>query len=260
MRSRQRGCALTKDSREVTSPMTVGLTVNPVRIHPCRHLLFVFLPVDPLSDAQLSQLSDEQLIARVVAARSDGDREAGLQAIGMLSFHYFDLVRSRVALKVPTDQVDDVVNEILISAMKSSFDGRSLGEFHNWLQTITRRRIADVSEKNKRLKQREQRLPAEHVGEEEEMPDQHGVEGGQEEAELMAIVATCVDSITEPHHRRVIELYGPVEMGFYGLTARDTANIVNQELGTNPQEMTEANVHKIYQRFKDAVREALGEG
>jgi hypothetical protein len=29
--------------------------------------------------------------------------------------------------------------------------------------------------------------------------------------------------------------------------------------GTNPQEMTEANVHKIYQRFKDAVLKALGE-
>ena len=216
--------------------------------------------MDPLSDAQLSQLSDEELIARVVAARNEGDREAGLQAIGMLSFHYFDLVRARVALKVPPDQVDDVVNEILISAMKSSFDGRSLGEFHNWLQTITRRRIADVSEKNKRRREREEKLPAEHAGEEDEPADQHGVEGGQEEAELMAIVDSCLGSIAEPHHRRVIELYGPVEMGFYGLSARDTANMVNQEHGANPQEMTEANVHKIYQRFKDSVRESMGEG
>ena len=216
--------------------------------------------MDPLSDAQLSQLGDEELIARVIEARNEGDREAGLQAIGMLSFHYFDLVKARVALKVPPDQVEDVVNEILISAMKSSFDGRSLGEFHNWLHTITRRRIADASEKNRRRREREDKLPAEHAGEEGELPDQHGVEGGQEQAELMAIVEVCLSSIAEPHHRRVIELYGPVEMDFYGLSARDTANIVNEEHGTNPQEMTETNVHKIYQRFKDAVREALGEG
>ena len=76
---------------------------------------------------------------------------------------------------------------------------------------------------------------------------------------MIAIVETCHAGVTEPHHKRVIELYGPVEMGFYGLSARDTANMVNEEFGTNPQEMTEANVHKIYQRFKDAVLEALGE-
>jgi len=216
-------------------------------------------PLDPLSSAQLSRLSDEELIARVVDARAAGDRDAGIQAIGVLAFVYFDLVSARVAAKVPPDQIDDVVGDVLMSAMKSSFDGRSLGEFHNWLQTITKRRIADFSEKNKRLKQREGKLPAEHQGEDEQAPDGFGVEGGQEEAELMAIVQSCRAEVTEPHHQRVIELYGPVEMGFYGLSARDTANMVNQEFGTNPQEMTEANVHKIYQRFKDAVLKALGE-
>jgi hypothetical protein len=34
--------------------------------------------------------------------------------------------------------------------------------------------------------------------------------------------------------------------------------MVNEEFGTNPHEMTEANVHKIWQRFKDAVRKELG--
>lgn len=215
--------------------------------------------LDPLSDAELSRLSDEELIARVVAARNAADRDAGTQAIGMLAFHYFDLVTARVALKVPPDQVDDVVGEVLMSAMKSSFDGRSLGEFHNWLQTITKRRIADRTEKNKRLKLREEVLPAEHQGDDEQAPDAYGVEGGQEEAEMMSIVTSCHMALPDPQHRRTVELYGPVEMGFYGLSARDTANMVNEEFGTNPHEMTEANVHKIWQRFKDAVRKELGE-
>lgn len=214
-------------------------------------------PLDPIPNARLSALSDEELIARVVAARNAGDRDAGTQAIGILAYQYFDLVHGRVALKVPPDQVDDVVAEILISAMKSSFDGRSLGEFHNWLQTITRRRIADVTVKNRKRREREGLLPAEHQSDESQMPDDLGVEGGQEEAELMAVIDSCMAAVPEAHHRRVIELYGPVEMGFAGLSARDTARMVNQEHGSNPKEMSEANVHKIYQRFKDAVMHAL---
>jgi len=220
--------------------------------------LFSLPSLDPLSNSELSRLSDEDLIARVVAARNAGDRDAGTQAIGILAFQYYDLVYGRVAVKVPKDQIDDVVGEILISAMKSSFDGRSLGEFHNWLQTITQRRIADITVKNKKLRERETDLPAEHQGEDSQVPDQLGVEGGQEEAELMVVVDSCLAATPEALHRRVIELYGPVEMGFNGLSARDTANMVNEEFGSNPKEMTETNVHKIYQRFKDSVKSALG--
>ena len=176
----------------------------------------------------------------------------------MLAFYYHDLVAARVAAKVPVDQIDDVVNEILISAMKSSFDGKSLGEFHNWLRTITRRRIADLTEKNKRKKEKESGLPSERDEDGGHPPDEQGVEGGQEVVELNALVDSCLAAVPEAHHRRVIELYGPTAMGFFGVSARETADMVNAEFEPNPKPMTEANVHKIYQRFKDSLRDAMG--
>lgn len=221
--------------------------------------LGVLTPLEPLSDAELSRLSDEDLVARVAAAREAGDRSAALQAIGILAFGYLGQVRARVEMKVPPDQVDDVVNEIMISAMKSSFDGKSVGEFSSWLHTITRRRIADAAERTARTREKERKLPSENAEDDDSLPDALGVGGGQEEAELLTVVRQALEQITDPAHKRVIELYGSVDMGFSGLPARDTAKMVNAELGENPHAMSETNVHKIYQRFCASIREQIEE-
>ena len=60
-----------------------------------------------------------------------------------LAYRRYDDVRRRILIKVPYEDADDVASEVFISALKSAFDGNSVGEFVNWLQTITKRRVAE---------------------------------------------------------------------------------------------------------------------
>ena len=64
-------------------------------------------------------------------------------AAQVLVFGRIDAVRARVRLKVPASHVDDVTDDVLLTAITSSFDGSTEGEFGAWLRVITNRRIAD---------------------------------------------------------------------------------------------------------------------
>ncbi len=103
----------------------------------------LYLNFRPKTENELDRLSDDQLIVEIVAARDAGDHDAARAALGVLAFRRYDDVVRRVLIKVPHADAEDVASEVFISAMKSAFDGTSVGEFVNWLQTITKRRIAD---------------------------------------------------------------------------------------------------------------------
>jgi RNA polymerase sigma factor (sigma-70 family) len=97
----------------------------------------------PKTDTELDAFPDDELIAyvrRARAAREDAEARTALQ---ILVYGHWANVERRVKLKVPEQYVEDVAGEVLVSAIKSAFDGRSVGEFITWLNTITKRRIAD---------------------------------------------------------------------------------------------------------------------
>lgn len=211
---------------------------------------------EPLPEHRLSELNDDQLIEHVIAAREAGDLGQARMAMSILAFGHYQRVYVMVSIKVPTDSVDDVAQEVMAHALKSSFDGRSVGQFVSWLKTITSRRIADFTERATRDRER-QAGPLTGDEEDEVRAEALGVDGGQSQVEVTEIVMTALEQTDDPVHRRVVELYGPGEFGFAELSAREVASTVNGEGQDGNSPMSEGNVHKIYQRFRDRVRVAL---
>jgi RNA polymerase sigma-70 factor (ECF subfamily) len=78
---------------------------------------------------------DEELIQRA--------GEGQLDAFNALYERYLPKVYSRVNYVVPTQDVEDVVQEIFIAVMKSLKSFKGNAQFGTWLYTLTNRRIAD---------------------------------------------------------------------------------------------------------------------
>lgn len=216
------------------------------------------MPDDPdkpcLSETELSRFSDEQLLAYIVEQREAGRSQCTKQALAVLAFGHWDRIHYWVAAKVPTGDVDDVTAAVVESALTSAFDGRSIGRFIAWLKVIAKRRIADFHGKAERSLDLEP-LAVEHQGEEEFFGEQPS-EGSEEEAVLIRETVGRLLEGRSALHRTVIRLYGPNELGFMGLSAREAAERTEQlHPGSN---MTEANVHQIWRRFRSDVDDALG--
>ena len=180
-----------------------------------------------LAEPELVRLDDDALIAYVRAARTAGHASAR-DALGVLVYGHWHNVARRIALKVPSESVEDLTSEVLVSAIQSAFDGRSRGEFAVWLRTITARRIADFHRRRAAVT-----VPLEEVA--AVAPEDGAV-----------IVSDAVERVLgrlSDAHRRVVERvvfegHAPAEVG--GVSV--------------------ANVHQITSRFRRALREELDTG
>jgi RNA polymerase sigma-70 factor (ECF subfamily) len=199
------------------------------------------VPFTPLAEHQLVTLDDDALIAHARAAREVGHGEQAALAIRVLVFAHWSRVVRRVGLKVPKEDVDDVAAEVVFSAIRSAFDGSSTGEFVAWLNTITKRRIADY---HRRREDRSSTDPLDGGDTDEpaiEIPDPS--EAGYVEAQIVIkeVLATLSDE-----HREAIELHVLEDIPAKEVAAR---------LG-----LSEDNVAQIASRFRKKLRVALEGG
>jgi RNA polymerase sigma factor (sigma-70 family) len=203
---------------------------------------------EELSEGQLDNLSDEELVDYLRRAREAGRHEAMKPAVAVLVYGYWDNLVNRARLKLRSDaDAEDVAAEAVASAIVSAFDGKSVGEFRSWLHTILSRRIADWYEA-KEQKLGKTLLPSEHQGDEEVWGREPWVDFEGDALFARGCVRQALEEIEDPRHRRVIDLYvlGPN-------SAAETAALVGDG-------MTEANVHQISSRFQRRVRELLEGG
>jgi RNA polymerase sigma-70 factor (ECF subfamily) len=177
----------------------------------------------PLAEPELVRLDDDALIAYVRSARAQGHPSARL-ALAVLVYGHWHNVARRVALKVPSEAVEDVTSEVLVSALQSAFDGSSAGEFHVWLRTITARRIADFHRRARPVEGLDEQVAA--------VPDDGAVD-------LTDAVSRVLGRLSS-EHRRVVEL-----VVFEGLAASEVDGV------------SATNVHQITSRFRRALREEL---
>ena len=210
----------------------------------------------PLSETELSALSTEGLIAYHHEARRLGRHAEARTALGILVWSFEDRVRYWVSRIVPRQDVEDVVGAVFESALKSSFEGTQPAQFGAWLREISHRRATDYHRRAERRPD-EVPLPEEHESEEEiwgaatEAPDptQELIERSVSDQALAALGEV---------HRRVIQLAGPVDLGFDGHPAKETASMINDQLGAQLNDpMTDVNVHKILSRFRKCCRKIL---
>jgi RNA polymerase sigma-70 factor (ECF subfamily) len=204
------------------------------------------LSFTPLPEHNLDRLSEDQLIAYVRAARTAGDLQAGRLGLGFLVYGQEPSVRARVRMKVPAEAVEDLTSDILVRAITSAFNGQSVGEFRNWLTTITKRAIADYHRTQKRRPLTDA-LPEEHANSDPDVwGPQIGVPSETGVVELRMVIADAMAQLSETH-RLVIELHVFAEM-----TAPEVC-------ATIPG-MSEANVNQIASRFRKRARERLETG
>ena len=140
---------------------------------------------------------------------------------------------------------------VMLAAIKSAFDGTSIGEFRVWLnRIIDRRGIADFH------RDREDDppvgpLPTEHQGEEEIWGEEPAEADETGRVVVQSVIDECLEGLSEAH-RDVIELNV-----FEDLDAQTTADRVNEKHPDLDPPMSQANVHKIVSRFRKCLTEKL---
>jgi DNA-directed RNA polymerase specialized sigma24 family protein len=204
-----------------------------------------------LSQSELAGLGNEALVAYIAAAREAGERAAEKDAVGILAFGFEPTIRGWVRLRMgsasPQD-IDDVVMEVLQSALRSSFEGKVVGEFGSFLKTITARRVVDYfRERGRQLAMSP--LGSEHEGDDGVWGDEPFSEDDTTSMEVLELVDRLLAERNEGH-RQVIRLYGPEVAGCQDLPAEEVAARVDG--------ISVANVHKIWSRFKRDLEAELG--
>lgn len=193
----------------------------------------------PREAHELQQLDDDDLIAYLRAAHAAGERAAARVALQVLVFGFWGIVEAKVRLKVPREHVEDVAADALVRAIKASFDGRSVGEFRSWLNTIIRRTIADWYQA-RASRPREEPL----VSEGEDAPTREPWEADDTGyVETQMLIDQCLEELSDAH-RRTVEI-----VVLQGRPARDA----EAEVGG----MTQANAHQIASRFRTRLRDLL---
>jgi RNA polymerase sigma-70 factor, ECF subfamily len=146
----------------------------------------------------------------LVGAARNGDRAA----FGRLYDRYARMVHGILLARVPPREVDDLVQEVFLSALRQLHALRDLSRFGAWLGTIARNRANDYFRKA---------LPVEKVTEpvSDDQPESrttnHAAE--QEAAVILAVVRALPEPYREPLILRLVEgMTGPEIAARTGLT------------------------------------------
>jgi RNA polymerase sigma-70 factor, ECF subfamily len=146
----------------------------------------------------------------LVRAAREGDRSA----FGLLYHRYARMVHGILLCRVPPREVDDLVQDVFVSALRQLHTLRDISRFGAWLSTITRNRANDYFRKSIPVE-----LATEPVGEEplDARSNDHATE--QEAASVMAVLRMLPDAYREPLTMRLVEgMTGPEISARTGMT------------------------------------------
>jgi RNA polymerase sigma-70 factor (ECF subfamily) len=146
----------------------------------------------------------------LISAARDGDRAA----FGCLYDRYARMVHGILLSRVPPREVDDLVQEVFLSALRQLHALRDLARFGAWLAAITRNRANDYYRKTG-----PETTLTEPVSENqaENRTNNHAVE--EEAALILAVIRTLPETYREPLILRLVEgMTGPEIAARTGLT------------------------------------------
>ena len=197
-----------------------------------------------LSDHQLAERSDDDLIDYLRHARAAGAGVAGHRALAILVWGHAGNVRRRMAIRLPAHAVEDAAHDALVRAIGAAFDGTSVGEFRSWLRTIVDRTVVDFYRYRDRHPDADP-LPGEHVGDDEHrrLRAEPAVAAESGAVELSLVIDQVMDELNDVH-RQVIDLHV-----FGGLSAPEVCDRMSG--------MAEDNVAQIASRFRRRLRAAI---
>jgi RNA polymerase sigma-70 factor (ECF subfamily) len=146
----------------------------------------------------------------LVSAARDGDRAA----FGRLYNRYARMVHGILLARVPPREVDDLVQEVFLSALRQLHALRDLSRFGAWLGTIARNRANDYFRKAIPVEKATEPVSENQA---ESRRTNHAAE--QEAAVILAVVRTLPEPYREPLILRLVEgMTGPEIAARTGLT------------------------------------------
>ncbi len=146
----------------------------------------------------------------LVHAAREGDRAA----FGRLYDRYARMVHGILLARVPPPEVDDLVQEVFLSALRQLHALREISRFGAWLATITRNRANDYF--RRAIPDKRVTLPMDE-NEAENRSNDHAAE--QEAAIILAVVRALPEPYREPLILRLVEgMTGPEIAARTGLT------------------------------------------
>jgi RNA polymerase sigma-70 factor, ECF subfamily len=147
--------------------------------------------------------------ALVSAARA-GDRSA----FGLLYDRYARMVHGILLCRVPPREVDDLVQEVFLLALRKLNSLREISRFGAWLSTITRNRANDYYRNSSRAEQ-----PMEPAEEEKAQGRSNDHVAEQDAAMTLAVLRMLPETYREPLMLRLVEgMTGPEIAARMGLT------------------------------------------
>jgi len=146
----------------------------------------------------------------LVSAARGGDRAA----FGHLYDRYARMVHGILLARVPPREVDDLVQEVFLLALRQLHSLREISRFGAWLGTITRNRANDYFRKS---------IPAEQITQpvlEDEADNRTTNDASEQEAAtILAVVRGLPEPYREPLILRLVEgMTGPEIAARTGLT------------------------------------------
>lgn len=178
------------------------------------------------------KVDNDALLARQA---QQGDREAFL----MLYNRYLNKVYNRVKSRVPVDDVEDVVQEIFIAAVRSIKNFEQRSQFNTWLYTIVNRQIADFYRKRGRRISDDHLVSLEHIEQTVTSP-----EHDRDHLDEQTLIRRALNNIPD-HYREVIFLRFAEQLAF-------------AEIAEQRGQSVEA-VKSLYRRAIQAIREQIGD-
>lgn len=180
----------------------------------------------PLSDRHSAELTTEDVGSLVREARN-GNRAA----FGRLYQLHAGLVHGILLARVPRLEVDDLTQEVFLSAMRQLSALRDATAFGAWLSAIARNRANDFHRRMKEVQPAEQ---------DSQIADSHGNDSARAEAlEALTAIRQLPDAYRETLVLRLVE----------GMTGPEIAS----RTGLTPDSVR-VNLHRGMKMLREALR------
>ena len=155
-------------------------------------LLLVARSTQPAARARVTETSKQALLVRAVRS---GEQEA----FGALYSLYAPMVHGILLARVPWGEVDDLVQEVFLAALKKLNTLRDDDAFGGWLAMIARNRAMDFHRRNRETQElREEVAARDHVDVRREAEQVLEAICGLPEAYRETLVLRLVEGMTGP--------------------------------------------------------------
>ncbi|MEJ7784894.1 MAG: sigma factor-like helix-turn-helix DNA-binding protein [Solirubrobacteraceae bacterium] len=213
-------------------------------------------PFVPRTDAELSELPDDELVAYVARAKKSKAEEHARTAMFLLLYRHEKRMRGKVRARLPaflshhSETIEEwVLANVWESALKLPLKGDSPGEWTNWWkQVVTRQVVSFWRSKQGQALEKEIEWPDQRAGGDEGSNGEDTV-GADFDIDALALsldyraaIGTALDTLSEKHRAIVQEAY--------------LADRPSKDVGAEFDE-TYDNVDQIKKRFRDALRAEL---